>query len=217
MKFKTLLLAAFALLTIGVNAQDWSTDTYKYGEQYEGYIIDAEGNKIEGYIKYRNRVIMQEEVIFYKVKDNPSTKKKYLASNLTEYKVGDKLYHCINYSGGQGRQTQGNLVVNGEGCIKQYVWYTMSSGYNTLKKHDGESDEDFGNRKFPSNRVYYKFGDEIAVDNAYFEADFAKNLSKYLAENKVLAKKVKTKQGGYTKILNLRSIFDEFNKDCPEH
>ena len=216
MKINVLIFSLFTLICVNVSAQDWSSDTYKYGEQYEGYIIDLEGQKIEGFIKYRNRSVMQEEVIFYKIKDNPSSKKKYLVKNLKEYKVGDKLYHCINYSGGQGRQLRGNLVINNEGCIKEYVWYSMSSGYNTLKRHEGESDEDFGNRKFPSNKVFYKAGDALAVDVDYFKADFTKNMMKYVAANKVLAKKVKSKQNGYTKVLNLRAIFDEYNKDCSE-
>ena len=61
----TLLL--FLLLNSSAYAQDWSTDTYKYGEQYPGYVINLNGKKIEGFVKLRNRFVMQDEVIFYKM------------------------------------------------------------------------------------------------------------------------------------------------------
>ena len=214
MKFKRILFLLITFFTLSVNAQDWSKESYEYGKLYEGYIIDLEGNKTEGYIKYRNRWVMQNEVIFYKKNDLESPKKKYMTQDLSEYKVADKLYHCIHYSGGNGRLVRANLVINGEGCIKEYVWYSRSSSYNKLKKKPGESEEDFGERKFPSNTVYYKDGDGIAIDPDYFKEDFTKKMAKYLALNKIMVKKVKSKQSGYTKILNLRAIFAEYNESC---
>ena len=214
MHLKGLLFLLFTFFTISTNAQDWSKDTYQYGELYEGYIIDLEGNKTEGFIKYRNRWVMQNEVIFYKINDIESPKKKYLTSNLSEYKIADKLYHCIHYSGGNGRLVRANLVIQGEGCIKEYVWYDRASSYNKLRKKAGETEEDFGERKFPSTTVYHKEGDGLAINSDYFKEDFTKKMAKYLAANKVLAKKVKSKQSGYTKILNLRSIFAEYNESC---
>ena len=114
---KTLVLLSMLCMGGAVWSQDWSTNTYKYGEQYEGYVITDEGERVDGYIKYRNRMIMQEEVIFYSVKDNPSTKKKYMADKLSEYKVGDKLYHCIPYSGSSARATRANLCTR---CRRMY-------------------------------------------------------------------------------------------------
>ncbi len=200
--------------SISLNAQDWSTEKHQYGKLYEGYVIDNEGNKIEGFIKYRNRYIMQLEVIFFKVNDSKSPKKKYLAQNLSEYKVADKLYRVIPHSGGAGMLMRGNLVVNGEGCIKEYVWYKRSSSYNKLKKRQGELDEDFAERKFPSTHIYFKDGDGSAITKTYFKDDFAKKMSKYVSINKVLAKKVKSKKNGYTKLLDIDRIFEEYNKDC---
>jgi len=208
-----ILAFLFTFTSISVNAQDWSTEKHQYGKLYKGYIIDNEGNRIEGFIKYRNRYIMQLEVIFFKVNDPKSPKKKYLAQNLSEYKVADKLYKVIPHSGGAGTLMRGNLVVN-EGCISKYVWYKRSSSYNKLKKRQGELDEDFAERKFPSSIVYYKNGDVRAVSKEYFKDDFAKKMSKYLSSNKVLAKKVKSKQNGYTKLLDVDRIFEEYNKNC---
>ena len=202
----------FSALT--VSAQDWSTDTYQYSELYEGYVITAEGVKIEGFIKYRNRYVMQEEVIMYKSKEDVRSKTKYEAADLAEYHVGDKTYHCINYSGGAGIDIRANLLISDDGCIKEYVWYDRASGYNKLIQRQGESDEDFGARKYPPTTVFYKSGDGMGVTADFFKNDFSKKMASYVSDNKVLAKKIKKGENGYTKLLNMRAIFAEYNKYC---
>ena len=206
------------LFTTSTWAQDWSSDTYKYDELYPGYVITLNGDRLDGYIKYRNRFIMQEEVIFFSDPNLSTTKKKYEAKDLSEYEVADKHYECIRYSGKKGSypEVRGNLLIKGEGCIKEYVWYTPASGYTTMVKMDGESDEAFGNRKFPSNAVFYKMGDEFAVDLEFFQDDFAKKMAQYISANKELAKKVKAGQSGYSREGDVRRIFEEYNTGCKE-
>lgn len=207
---------SFALIfcSFSLFAQDWTTGTYKYNEQYEGYVVTLDGEKIGGFIKYRNRYVMQNEIIFYSEKGNSSTKKKYYPKDLKEYKVGDKLYHCFKLSGAiSGRDVKANLVKNEEGCIREYVTYERASGYNTLKKKPGESDEAFGNRKFPSTAVYYKDGDEFGVDRKYFSDNFPKKMATYVSGNKALAKKIKSKTDGY-KEGNFKKIIAEYNEGC---
>lgn len=215
MEKRSIIIVIVLVISSFVRSQDWSTDTYQYDEQYPGYVITKEGERIDGFIKYRNRYVMQEEVIFYKVKDNPSTKERYLAEDLKEYKVADKTYHCINYSGGASvTKIRGNLLIDGKGCIKKYVWYDRASGYNTLIRGEGESDEDFGNRKFPPTTIYYKVGDEMAVNADFFRDDFTKKMAAYVKDNKELYKKVKAEENGYAQLFNMEAIFDEYNKDC---
>lgn len=212
MKFS--ITSLFLLLMITASAQDWSTTNYKYGEQYPGYVVDLDGQKLIGFIKYRNRNVMQKEVIFYSEKDNPSTKKKYKAKDLREYKVADKLYHCIPYAGSTSDFTfHGNLVVEGEGCIKQYVWYDCAPGYTTMKKLPGESDKAFGERKFPSKKVFFKDGDGAGVTKEYFKDGFPKKMATYVSSNKALAKKVKSKQPGYAE-RDMKKVIEEYNGEC---
>ena len=214
MKLGILITGLFFLSSISLNAQDWSANTYTYGEQYEGYVIDLNGDRIEGFIKYRNRVIMQEEIIFYAEKDNTSTKKKYETSELNGYGVGDKTYECIPYSGSNARQSiQANLITSGEGCIKKYVWYTRASGYKSMIRKEGESDEAYGNRKFPSTIVYYKSTDGMGVTQAFFNDDFKKKMTAYTSDNKELSKKVKKGENGYQD-RNFSAIIKEFNAGC---
>ena len=214
MTIRNFTLSLFILLSISTQAQDWSTDSYKYGEQYAGYIIDMEGNKIEGFIKYRNRWVMQNEVIFYKKKDNTSTKTKYLVKDLVEYKVADKLYHCINYAGGKSIAKRGNLVINKEGCVKEYLWYDRASSYTKMKLRPGETSEELGDRKFPSTVVFYKKGDGMGVTKGFFKVDFSKKAKAYFSENKIIAKKIKTGAEGYTKPHHIPAIIKEYNESC---
>lgn len=207
----------FAILFIGsaftVAAQDWSTDVYKYGEDYPGYVITQEGEKIEGFIRYRNRYVMQNDVIFFKTKGDKKSKVKYKTSDLKEYMVADKLYHCINYSGGLlSKPIRANLVVN-EGCIMEYVWYDRADNHATMQRGAQESEEDFFRRMYPPKTVYYKEGDEQPVTTDYFGLKFAKKMSEYVSKNEELSKKVLNKEKGY-KMLNLLDIIAEYNENC---
>lgn len=207
---RKLSLILFLLGSVSVWAQDW--ESYQYGELYEGYVITNEGQKLTGFIKYQNRTDMQEEVIFYKTKT--SSKSKYEAEDLKEYKVADKLYHCFRYSGNSAYTKHALLVIDGKSCIMEYVWYERAPGYNTLLKREGESDEEFAARKYPSKTVYHKASDELGADESYFKDDFAKKLSDFLSDNKELAKKVKKGESGYSQLFELPKIIKEYNDAC---
>lgn len=210
---KNIILSLFVLTSISLSAQDWSTDVYKYGEEYPGYVIEANGNKIEGFIEYRNRYSMQNEVVFFKTKGDKKSKLKFDTGDLKEYKVADKLYHCINYSGGLlSKPIKANLLVT-DGCIREYVWYNRAENYTTMQKLQGESDEDFNKRLYPPTTIYYKEGDEKPVETSYFAMKFTSKMAEYVAKDKELAAKVTAGEKGY-KMLNILDIIAEYNKNC---
>jgi hypothetical protein len=104
-------------LNVQVSAQDWSTDKYQYDELYPGYVIKADGEKIAGFIKYRNRMSMQDEIVFFMDKNNSKTKETYRPEELLEYEVAEKHYDCIKYSGSAlNNDTKAVLLVK-KGCI----------------------------------------------------------------------------------------------------
>lgn len=114
--FSIILLFA---LNFQLSAQDWSTDVYQYDELYPGYVIKADGEKIAGFIKYRNRMSMQDEIVFFMDKNNPRTKETYKPSDLLEYEVAEKHYDCIKYSGSAlNNDTKAVLLVK-KGCITE--------------------------------------------------------------------------------------------------
>jgi len=213
MTLRTLLSTGLFLLITTIYAQDWSSDVYRGGELYPGYIIDAAGKKTEGYIKYQNRYTMQNEVLFYTDKDDKKSKQDLKTKDLKEYKVADKLYHCINYSGGLvGSAVRANLVVQ-EGCITQYVWYNRAENWAIMQKGATESEEEFMARMYPSVMVFMKAGDEQPRSLDYFGLGFPKKMSEYVSDNAELAKKVADKEQGYG-MLKVLDIINEYNAAC---
>lgn len=209
-----LILLLVATFTLGTAvAQDWSTDVYKYGEEYPGYIVTAAGEKIEGFITYRDRYSMQNNIDFWTDKTNKKTKTKYSTDELKEYLVADKLYHCIHYSGGLLKKPiKGNLVVK-EGCIMEYVWYDRAESYMTMQKAAGESDEEFMTRMYPPTTVYLKDGEEDAKTVQDFGIKFAEKMSEWLSDNKELSAKVANKEKGYG-MIRILEIIQEYNDNC---
>jgi hypothetical protein len=201
------------LTTFFMMAQDWSTDVYKYGELYPGYIIEANGTKTEGFIKYQNRYSLQNNIIFFTDKDNRKTKKKYKSQDLLEYKVADKLYHCIHYSLGLLKKPiRGNLVVK-EGCITEYVWYDRDENYTTMRKQAGETQEEFMNRMYPPTTLFLKDGDSEVKTIAGMALKFSKKASEWLSDNSDISGKIVAKEKGY-KAINILQIIDEYNESC---
>lgn len=210
---KVKLLALMCLMSTAMFSQDWSTDVYKYGEQYPGYVIDAKGNKTEGFIKYQNRYTMQNEVVFFAEKGNKKTKTKYKTADLQSYQVADKVYHCIHYSGGlMAKPIRANLLVN-EGCINEYVWYSRAEGYALMQQGESESDEEFAARVYPPKSVFKKGEDVKSMDQ--FGIKFAKKMSEFVSDNKELAEKVMSKEKGY-RMLGILNIIEEYNSNCEQ-
>jgi len=213
MKLKSLLFAAFMFCGFVMFAQDWYNPAYSYGQQYAGYIIDADGNKTEGFIKYKNRYAMQQGVEFFTEKGNRKSRVKYKAQDLKEYKVGDHLYHVIHYSGGLLKKPlRGNLVVK-TGCISEYIWYDRDENFATMRKNVGESQEDFDNRLYPSKTVYLKKGSDEPHSTDYYALGFAKRVSALVSDNQELSEKVANKEKGY-RMLKFYAIIEEYNENC---
>ncbi|HEY0977234.1 MAG TPA: hypothetical protein VGE21_07165 [Flavobacteriales bacterium] len=213
MNLRTLLTTGLLVALTATRAQDWSSDVYRMGELYPGYIIDASGKKTEGWIKYQNRYTMQNEVLFWTDKDNKKTKQDLKTKDLKEYKVADKLYHCINYSGGLiGSAVRANLVVK-DGCIVEYVWYTRADNYMTMVKLANETEEEYMARLYPATMVYNKPGDEKPRSLDYFGLKFKEKMAEYVGDNKELAKKVADGEKGYG-MLNIQAIINEYNAAC---
>jgi len=205
-------LVLFLIAAASAVAQDWSTDNYQYEELYPGYVIKADGEKIEGFIKYRNRMAMQDAIVFYMDKNNPRSKETYRPEELLEYEVADKHYDCIKYSGSAlNNDTKAVLLVR-TGCINEYAWYQRSDQYNKLLKGEGESDEDFAERKYPITAVYLQVG-QLPVDLDYFKEDYAKKMSQYLSNNKEISTRVKKEKEEFSEF-KAKAIIQEYISNC---
>lgn len=202
-------------LPVSLFAQDWSTDNFSYGELYEGFVVLKDGEKIHGHIKYQNRVKMQDEIVFYRDKDVPGTKKRYYPKDLVEYQVGDKYYHCLDNYGSKVGFTPKAVLVRSDGCLIEYVYYERSSEYNKLVQTDDEDGEEYGSRMYPETTLLREKGSSEVVKAEDLRDDFGKLMSKLVKSNKELALRVKNGESAYT-FDRLKYIVEEFNRECGE-
>jgi|SRR6185437_4083486 len=211
MKKNVFILFVFVLISGAAFAQkpDWSSDVYMEEQIYPGYIIKSNGEKIEGFIKALPRGASEDGLMpsnqtrcdFYTDPKNKKTKVVYKPADLIGYKIADKYYKSIAYSGGLMAKANFCLQTSA-GRISTYVWYS--------KKNLTQWEE----------KDLIQKGDEKPMDQSMFMLSFAKKMSEMASDYPELAAKVSNKDKGY----GVGSMFDvikEYNewyaKNHPEN
>ena len=172
---------------------DWNWENYRYRGLYHGYVIKINGEKTDGFIVLNGQTENQESCTFLIDSSDYKNKVKYKPADLTEYKVADKIYRAINYSGGLSAKPLKFVLLTKPGYISQYVWY----------------DYDDEIKKIEEKQVYQK-GSEKPFENADFILKFAKFFSALTADNPEMSAKIANKEKGYG-MLKLLEIIDEYN------
>ncbi|WP_343605704.1 hypothetical protein [Fluviicola sp.] len=221
---KTILLSgAVMLLSVMTYAQetisstaDWDPKVYEVGKKYPGYVITLDGDSIQGFLKAKTRcsngglgASNQNEAEFYAHEEDKKPTAKYKPGEIKGYKIADKVYESINYSGGLLKKPNFNLVVT-DGAIRVYEWYATKDNYNTVVKQSGESWKAFDARRFDTKIIIAK--DPTApMEHSSLGLSFAKKMPELIADNPDMAQKVTNKESGY-KFLNMFAVIDEYNK-----
>ncbi|XOV67791.1 MAG: hypothetical protein ACFHU9_01205 [Fluviicola sp.] len=204
-----LLFAAFVS-----NAQE-PVHAYPEGGTYEGYVILKDGTQKNGFIRYSNPYGIQNTVVFFADKDDKDTKEKFDTDELKEYRVGEKTYHVIYWSGGlTGKALKGNLLIE-DGCISTYRFYGRPEAVMPVTRNPGESDDSFLTRKYSPQTVYKNKNDDKCYQTSYFGLKFSKKMSEFISDNEELSEKVANKEKGY-KMLNMDKVITEYNEACTE-
>jgi hypothetical protein len=201
-KSKFILAIACLLTAMSISSQDWSG--YRIGELYPGYIIKTDGTKIEGYLEGQPRggtpanIALnsnQTRVVFYSDPKNKKSKIVYKPTDLKEYKIAEKLYRSINYSGGLSSKPFRFLLLVQDGGIAQYMWY-----------------ENEGSLLHPDwkEKVIFQKGKEKPIELSSLAIGFSKKVSDLVADHKELADKVSDKEKGYG-MLSIYGIIKEYN------
>ncbi len=193
MKKIKVITSIFLLLSTLAVAQDWNWSNYKYRKPYTGYVIKASGERIDGYIILNGQTENQESCVFLNDSADDRNKIVYKPADLKEYKVADKTYRSINYSGGLSAKPLKFVLLTKPGYISQYVWY----------------DNNDETRKIEEKQIYQK-GNEKPFENANFALKFAKFFSALTADYPELSAKIANKEKGYG-MLKLLEIIDEYN------
>lgn len=192
---KIVLTAAFLFCLVSVQAQpDWSGRIYMVGRIYPGFYVTNANDTVFGYFEHGTQAGNQKKCSFYTNEMDKKPAKEFRPEDIKSYKVADKLYRSINFSGGlTAKPLRFNLVTK-DGGITEYVFYSEDGAATAEpvfhKAHDPENNK--------------------PVQISYFGLGYAKKLSAYLADYPELANKVSGKEKGYG-VLNLLAIIDEYN------
>lgn len=216
MNLKKLLLAIVTFSTMALNAQDFGIEAFRGGEYYAGYVMDLNGKKTEGYIRFSDRVSIQSKVVFYLDKNNKKTKIKYNSKDLKEYKLADRLYRCVPYSGEMGKSTRGLYLIEDK-CIEKYMFYELKQSEKSIDKRDTESMEEYKARIYPSWVVYKKKGTNLVKGEEYYLIGFVKKMLALIGDNAALSAKISNKEKGYKALSGdgtIEKIINEYNDAC---
>lgn len=198
---KSAVAALLCLIIAGAKAQvnpiepDWSGNVYKPGGIYPGFYVSNANDTVYGYFMHDDKKSNQKKCRFYVNELDRKPTSEFKPEDIKSYKVGDKLYRTLNYSGGLLNKPLRFLLVTRDGGITEFVFYS----------EDGEKTPEavFHKPKDPAH------SDPITM--SYFGLSFAKKLSDYISDYPALAGKVSGKEKGYG-LLNLYAIIDEYNQ-----
>ena len=222
---KQIVIAAVLLSFTGAFAQDnttpeamadWSPEVYQSGKMYPGYIIKLDGDTVQGFIKADSRCSIggvgssnQNSAAFYLNESDKKPVAKYKPDEIKGYKIADKLYESITYSGGLMKKPNFNIVVS-DGAIRTYEWYATADNFMTLTRQTGESWQEYDNRCYDTKTIFAKDPSE-PIELGMLGMQFAKKMPELISDNPEMAKKVANKEQGY-KALNMLSVIEEYNK-----
>ena len=190
------------------SAQDWKS--YNFYQPYPGYVITLTGDTLRGYVVHGDRVQNQQKAIFYADVNDKKTKKEYKPADLKGYRVGDKEYRTIQYSGGLLKKPLNFILVKDDARILTLLHYTKEElGFIQVRK-SGETDQEYDER-ICTEEVLFKKGDEELIKLTSFLMNFKKNMEKLVSDHTELYAKVQRGDKGYGK-LNVLDIIKEYNQ-----
>ncbi len=210
------ILSATSFSQNSTSRVDWSPEIYRVGTIYPGYIVKLDGDTIQGFIKANTRCSgggigssNQNLAQFFTSKTDKKPAAKYKPADIKGYKVADKVYESINYSGGLFKKPNFNLVVD-EGTIRIYEWYATVENFNSVSKQSGESWSDFDARRFETKLIVAKVPTE-PIEFSMLGLSFARKMPPMIADHKELAQKVADKEKGYS-FLKIFEVITEYNE-----
>lgn len=188
------MIVVLLVSVTGVRSQDWSGKIYQAGKIYPGFYVTNTNDTVQGYFQHGTPAGNQKKCLFYTNEMDRKPASEFKPDDIKSYKVADKLYRSIPFSGGLNNKALRFNLVTRDGAITQYVFYS----------EDGNATPE---------PVFHKPGDaenSKPLQMGYFALGFAKKMGAYVADYAELAAKVTGKEKGYG-MLDLLAIIDEYN------
>jgi len=169
---------------------------------YSGYIIDANGQKIEGLIKDKNEVTNCDKIKF---KNSDGKKVKFKNKNVKSYYVNDKEYVMMPHKRPRGffngKHGFMRVIERGKVDLYSYSYYVQRGG------HTNAQGVTVGGSLYEKIDYYLKReGEEVFLVR---KLRFKNNISKYLSQNENLVKRIKERELRYS---DIRQIVQFYNK-----
>lgn len=198
-------IAALLLVAFTAGAQDWSGKIYRFGEIYPGYYVGEKGDTVRGYFKMGDQITNQVGCNYYKNETDKKATEVFDPEDIQSYKVGDKIYRSIHYSGGLlAKPIKFNLVIK-DGAITQFKWYDIKTLLPVTTYEEKEVYVNYHDKANPKTLAH----DDTIIG-------FAKKFSAFIGDYKELSEKVANKEKKYT-AFQLYDIIDEYNAWAKTH
>lgn len=212
----SLLFSFLAFSSSAQNYVDWDPALYEIGKIYPGYIVKLDGDTIQGFLKAHARCAVngigssnQTLASFYANATDKKPLTEYKPGDIKAYKIADKLYESINYSGGLFKKANFN-VVQMDGAIRVYEWYATVENYSSIRQQSNESWKDFDSRRFET-KLIIATSPSNPIEHSSLGLSFSKKMPELISDNAEMAQKVKNKDKGYG-FLNMFKVIDEYNE-----
>jgi len=191
---RSALLAILTCFLVTANAQENKAEADKVGKIYPGFYVTNANDTVQGFILNDDKKGNQHKCRYYSKEQDKKPSREFKPADIKSYKVGDRLYRSLNYTGSATNKGQRFLLVKKDGAITEYVFYPEESGAT-------------------AKAVFHKRFDFLhfnPVTLSYFTADFAKRFSDYISDYPALSKKVFDKEKGYD-VSSLETIIAAYN------
>ena len=177
-------------------------DLLRRGGIYPGFIITLQGDTVEGFMLNINLWLNQMMTYYYSDSTDFKGRVKYKAKDIKAYQVGNRYYESMKYSFLNSSKKQNFIQKKYDGPISMYIWYYNPDQPNFMDKDltlkELGSAFMFDEEELHTNLYGMKANGEFTnLTHWKFLIKFAKSMSAYVADDAVLADKIRNKTEGY--------------------
>lgn len=184
------------------------------GSVLPGFIITLQGDTVKGYLLNINLWMNQHMTFFYQNPEDKEGRIKYKPKEIRAYQVGNRFYQSMKYPFSYSIYPYNFVLRKIDGPISYYVWY-YNEDRSKLMSPDISLAELSKAFVFTEDELWKdefakKGSGELTRFDFKFLVKFAKNMSAYLEDDPVLARKVLNKEHGYHSV-DIEKIIREYN------
>jgi len=202
--------------SLELQAQETS-DSLLRRTKYPGYMINLQGDTIQGYVLNLN--LWSNQVITFFFQDvNPEIPgKKYRPKDLLGYKTASREYVQLKYSGIMSPYKYNFFLKEIDGPFQLFSWYYFADG-SQLDGSPALLTEAKDDLLINEQDLWVQYigktakGAIIDLSSVGFRMKFSKKMSRLVSDDPELSSKVLNKEKGY-RYEDLEKIIREFNAD----